>query len=113
MRVFALSDIDIDYDVNAKWIANPSIAEYEDDVLILAGDATDTRRLLAWCLSTLLKRFKKVLFVPETTTALFAAHRFAAGVHSERKQASISYPGLRAAGAPVAQAQLEQSCVRT
>src|SRR5258708_5633329 len=64
MRVFAVSDVHIDYDVNAKWIANLSIAEYQDDVLILAGDVTDTRRLLNWCLSTLAKRFKKVLFVP-------------------------------------------------
>lgn len=36
MRVFALSDIHIDDDVNAKCIANLSIAEYQDDVLILA-----------------------------------------------------------------------------
>ena len=64
MRVFALSDIHIDYDVNAKWIANLSIAEYQDDALILAGDVTDTRRLLEWCLGALAKRFKKVLFVP-------------------------------------------------
>lgn len=64
MRVFALSDIHIDYDVNAKWIANLSTAEYQDDVLILAGDVTDTRRLLDWCLSALAKRFKKVLFTP-------------------------------------------------
>jgi Icc-related predicted phosphoesterase len=33
-------------------------------VLILAGDVTDKRRLFEWCLSTLAKRFKKVLFVP-------------------------------------------------
>jgi predicted phosphodiesterase len=33
-------------------------------VLILAGDVTDTRSLLAWCLGTLAKRFRKVLFVP-------------------------------------------------
>jgi predicted phosphodiesterase len=64
MRVFALSDIHIDYDVNAKWVANLSVAEYQDDVLILAGDVTDARRLLDWCLSALAKRFKKVLFVP-------------------------------------------------
>src|SRR5262249_37751822 len=64
MRVFALSDIHIDYDVNAKWIADLSIAEYQDDVLILAGDVSDTLRLLEWCLGALAKRFKKVLFVP-------------------------------------------------
>ena len=64
MRVFALSDIHIDYEVNAKWVADLSRGEYQDDVLILAGDVTDIRRLLDWCLSTLARRFKKVLFVP-------------------------------------------------
>jgi predicted phosphodiesterase len=64
MRVYAVSDIHIDYDVNAKWVAGLSTADYQDDVLILAGDVTDTRRLLDWCLSTLAKRFKQVLFVP-------------------------------------------------
>ncbi len=64
MRVFALSDIHIDYDVNAKWIANLSVADYQDDVLVLAGDVTDNLSLLEWCLGTLAKRFKKVLFVP-------------------------------------------------
>ena len=64
MRVFALSDIHIDYDVNARWIADLSSAEYQDDVLILAGDVTDTRRLFEWCFITLATRFKKVLFVP-------------------------------------------------
>ena len=64
MRIFALSDIHIDYDVNARWIADLSFVDYQHDVLILAGDVTDTLRLLEWCLSTLAKRFKKVLFVP-------------------------------------------------
>lgn len=64
MRVFALSDIHVDYKENAKWVANLSVGEYRDDVLILAGDVSDTRRLLDWCLSTLVRRFKKVLFVP-------------------------------------------------
>ena len=64
MRVFALSDIHVDFTENARWIANLSIAEYQDDVLILAGDVSDAQRQLDWCLSTLTKRFKKVLFVP-------------------------------------------------
>jgi len=64
MRVFAVSDIHIDYEANARWVANLSVAEYKDDVLILAGDITDTLRKLEWCLSTLATRFKKVLFVP-------------------------------------------------
>jgi predicted phosphodiesterase len=64
MRVFALSDIHIDYSANAKWIENLSVAEYQDDVLILAGDVSDIQKLLDWGLSILTKRFKKVLFVP-------------------------------------------------
>jgi len=64
MRVFAVSDIHIDYEVNAKWISGLSTADYQDDVLILAGDVTDTRRLLDWCLTTLVGRFKHVRFVP-------------------------------------------------
>jgi predicted phosphodiesterase len=64
MRVFALSDIHIDYDVNARWVANLSAADYKEDVLILAGDVSDTLRLLDWCLGALARRFKIVLFVP-------------------------------------------------
>lgn len=64
MRIFAVSDIHIDYETNAKWVADLSLADYQDDVLILAGDVSDTRRLLEWCLATLVKRFRKVLFVP-------------------------------------------------
>jgi predicted phosphodiesterase len=64
MRIFAISDLHVDYDVNAEWVAGLSSADYRDDVLILAGDVTDTLRLLEWCLSTLARRFKKVLFVP-------------------------------------------------
>jgi predicted phosphodiesterase len=64
MRVFALSDIHIDYDKNARWVADLSMADFQDDVLILAGDVTDTLRLLDWCLATLVKRFRQVLFVP-------------------------------------------------
>jgi predicted phosphodiesterase len=64
MRVFALSDIHIDYEANASWIANLSCDEYQDDVLILAGDISDRRRLLSWCLEILARRFRKVLFVP-------------------------------------------------
>jgi predicted phosphodiesterase len=64
MRVFALSDVHIDYDINAEWVAGLSSADYRDDVLILAGDVANTLRLLDWCLAALVARFKKVLFVP-------------------------------------------------
>lgn len=64
MRVLAISDVHIDYDANARWIAGLSVADYQDDVLILAGDVTDRRRRLDWCLRTLARRFKRMLFVP-------------------------------------------------
>jgi len=64
MRVFAVSDLHVDYDFNTKWIANVSTADYVDDVLILAGEVKDVLRSLDWCLSTLVARFRKVLFVP-------------------------------------------------
>jgi predicted phosphodiesterase len=64
MRVFALSDIHIAYYANAEWIANLSLLDYQDDVLVLAGDVTDDPGALERCLYALTKRFKKVLFVP-------------------------------------------------
>lgn len=64
MRVFALSDVHVDYAANAKWIADLSLADYRDDVLILAGDVSDILMVLGWCLRTLTARFSKVLFVP-------------------------------------------------
>lgn len=64
MRVFALSDIHVDYDVNAKWVRHLSTSDYREDVLILAGDVTHKPSLLAWCLGAFAARFHKLLFVP-------------------------------------------------
>jgi len=64
MRVFALSDVHVDYEANARWIAMTSSADYQNDLLILAGDVTDSLKLFEWCLTTLARRFRKVLFVP-------------------------------------------------
>jgi predicted phosphodiesterase len=64
MRVFALSDIHVDHVANARWVAGISTVDYRDDVLILAGDVTDSLDLMAWCLETLARRFAQVLFVP-------------------------------------------------
>lgn len=64
MRVFALSDIHIDYSGNQDWVADLSQSDYQNDVLILAGDVSDHSDKLAWCLKTMVARFKQVLFVP-------------------------------------------------
>lgn len=63
-RVFALSDIHVDYDVNAQWVRNLSSLDYRDDILILAGDVTHKLPELAAALNVLATRFAKVLFVP-------------------------------------------------
>jgi predicted phosphodiesterase len=64
MRVFAVSDVHVDYDVNARWVQELSSVDYRDDVLILAGDVSDSVSLLSLTVETLAKRFKKVMFVP-------------------------------------------------
>lgn len=63
-RVFALSDIHVDYDINVQWLRALSNLDYRDDILILAGDVTHKLPELANSLSALAKRFAKVLFVP-------------------------------------------------
>lgn len=64
MRIFALSDVHVDYEINVKWISQLSRADYRDDVLILAGDVTHKLPQLAWCLGVLAACFRRVLFVP-------------------------------------------------
>ena len=64
MRVFALSDIHVDYDVNAQWVEQLSTVDYRDDVLILAGDISDRISMLSWCLHKFARCFAQVLFVP-------------------------------------------------
>ena len=64
MRVFAISDIHVDYIENAEWLSHISRHDYLDDVLILAGDLTDVPDLLRKSFEQLVIRFKQVLFVP-------------------------------------------------
>lgn len=64
MRVFATSDLHVDYPVNAQWVDGLSKFDYRDDVLILAGDVTDSLPLLERTLAALVCRFSRVFFVP-------------------------------------------------
>jgi predicted phosphodiesterase len=64
MRIYALSDIHIDYAENRKWLMDLSTEDFRDDILILAGDVSDVTRYLVLAFSELMKRFKTVLFVP-------------------------------------------------
>lgn len=64
MRVFAISDVHVDYEVNARWVAALSSVDYRHDILILAGDVSDSLARLRWCFAMLTARFRVVLYVP-------------------------------------------------
>jgi len=64
MRVFAISDLHVDYEVNQQWVAQLSATDYRRDLLILAGDVCDSIPLLESSLGTLARRFAKVLYIP-------------------------------------------------
>lgn len=64
MRVFALSDIHVDYDENLSWIKSLSQQDYQNDILILAGDVSDRIELLAQTFGQLKGRFKEVMYLP-------------------------------------------------
>lgn len=64
MRIFALSDLHVDYDTNARCVEDLSTADYSNDVLIFASDVSDRLSMLSWCLHKLAKCLEQVLFVP-------------------------------------------------
>jgi len=64
MRVFAISDVHVDYDENARWVKQLSDADYRADALILAGDLTDSPALMAMCFEQFSRKFAHVFFVP-------------------------------------------------
>ncbi len=64
MRIFALSDLHVDYDANLKWVHNLSRHDHVDDLLILAGDISHHRSRIDDCLSALRPRFRHLMFVP-------------------------------------------------
>jgi predicted phosphodiesterase len=64
MRVFAISDLHLDYAANREWLQQLPMHEYNDDVLLLAGDVSDRLTLLEEAFSALTRRFSAVLFVP-------------------------------------------------
>jgi predicted phosphodiesterase len=64
MRVFAVSDVHLDYEENRLWLSNLSDLDYRSDVLILAGDISDEIKLIEWCFISLQRKFLKVFFVP-------------------------------------------------
>jgi len=64
VRVFAVSDIHADYAENFAWVQALSQDEYLNDILILAGDVSDSMDILQRVFDTLQQRFSELLFVP-------------------------------------------------
>lgn len=64
MRVFAISDIHVDFPDNLKWLRALSDADYVGDVLLLAGDVSHEMGLLRTSFDILKRKFLHVFFVP-------------------------------------------------
>jgi predicted phosphodiesterase len=64
MRVFAISDLHLDYAPNRDWVTQLSRHDYQNDILILAGDISDRLALLTDGFDALARRFSTVLYVP-------------------------------------------------
>ncbi|MBN2402378.1 MAG: metallophosphoesterase [Spirochaetes bacterium] len=64
MRVFAVSDVHIDFAENRKWLFGLSKNDYKNDVLILAGDITSNISAIIKAFVALKICFKEVLFIP-------------------------------------------------
>jgi predicted phosphodiesterase len=64
IRVFAISDLHVDYDQNLNWVKNLSNQDYQNDTLLVAGDISDNVEKFSDALGSLYKKFKIVSFVP-------------------------------------------------
>jgi predicted phosphodiesterase len=64
MRVFATSDLHVDYEENQKWVVAISRQDFRNDILVVAGDVSDSLDAIAVTLTALADRFRKVLYVP-------------------------------------------------
>ncbi|RDS81200.1 hypothetical protein DWU98_11720 [Dyella monticola] len=64
MRVFAVSDLHLDYAANHEWLEQLPRHEYNDDVLILAGDVSDRLSRLDHAFKLVARCFSTVLYVP-------------------------------------------------
>ncbi len=63
MRIFALSDLHVDYPENLAWVESLSRSDYTGDVLLVAGDISHDEPLLCRAMEVLRPRFRAVFFV--------------------------------------------------
>ena len=64
MKIWASSDLHINYSENKNFFYNLSASDYVDDVLIIAGDISHDLAEVSSLFRSLVPKFRKVLFVP-------------------------------------------------
>ncbi|GAV11586.1 metallophosphoesterase [Paenibacillus sp. NAIST15-1] len=64
MRIFAISDIHIDFPENYNWLKQISCEDYKNDILILAGDISNQIIHIEETFTSLTAKFLKVFYVP-------------------------------------------------
>lgn len=64
MRVFAISDLHVDFSENRAWLAQLSSLDFTRDLLICAGDVSHSMDDLGRTFQDLRRRFDTVCFVP-------------------------------------------------
>ena len=64
MRVFAISDLHVDYSENRAWLAQLSAQEFTGDLLICAGDISHSMADIVKTFSDLRRRFGTVCYLP-------------------------------------------------
>ena len=64
MRIFAISDLHVDYEENLSWVEKLSTTDFQQDILILAGDISNRFALIERVLTHLNAVFQTVCFVP-------------------------------------------------
>jgi len=64
MRIYALSDLYVDYSENMRWVLSIDESEHLNDILVLAGDLSHTVSDLRRVFLSLSKKFRAVHFIP-------------------------------------------------
>jgi hypothetical protein len=62
MKLWAISDLHLNYEANQTALV--ALPEHPGDHLIVAGDVTESPKVLRWCLEVLGERFEKLYWVP-------------------------------------------------
>ena len=63
-KLFAVSDLHVDYKLNKEYVFSWKSSNYDDAGLIIAGDVTDDLELLKETLKHFTNHFGAVFFVP-------------------------------------------------